>query len=164
MGCGGTAVSWQFCYYTDRHINSGSSSTVYSTEFGIYRPSQRTLVKYELVPNTRVRINRRGRELSPSQHTCDVMSLSPNEQFSVMEGDMIGVCVFSSATENRDDDDDEEDENQPAYGFTVSAEITADYRLEYTSLACFSTLPSFIFFTTTLVNHAIHVALGVGKL
>lgn len=161
--CGGTAVAWHFCYYSDER--SGSSNTVHSTEFGIYRPSQRTLVKYELVPNTKVRINRSSRESSSGQLTCEVMSLNVNEQFSVMEGDMIGVCVFASASGNDGDDNDQTggSQQQSDRGITVSAEISTDYNLEYTSLACFSSLPSLVLFTTTLANHALHVALEVGK-
>lgn len=47
VGCRGTAIAWQYCYYTDGVIKRNS---IYSSEFGIYRPSQQTFARFELVP------------------------------------------------------------------------------------------------------------------
>ena len=162
--CSGTVVSWHFCYFTAGEIDRNS---IYSTEFGIYRPSQQQFVKYELVNNTRVRVNRTGNELSLDQPYCDGITLNQSEQFDVIEGDMIGVCVFPNATSNEynyfQDECRRSDPESSCGNITVSAKITAGYNLEYASLTCFSTLPSLVYFTTTLVNHALHVSLEVGK-
>ena len=158
VGCRGTAVAWQFCYYTDGVIDRNS---IYSTEFGIYRPSQQPFLGFELVPNTQVRINRTGSELSTGRLYCDVITLDQSKQFDISEGDMIGACVFQSGSRNCDDDDDDDD--TVCGTITVSSEVT-NYLLMYKSFSCFGSLPGLVFFPTTLPNHALHVSVRVGKL
>ena len=155
VGCRGTALAWHFCYFADGEIDRNSN---YSTEFGIYRPSQQQFVSFELVPNTRVQINRTGNELSSGLLYCGVVTLDQSKQFYIDEGDMIGVCIFESRSSSCSD-------SESACGsITVSSEVTAGSRLEYTSFGCFNSLPNRVFLTTTLQNHALHVSVRVGKL
>ena len=163
--CNGTALAWHFCYFTDGQIDRNS---IYSTEFGIYRrPSRETIVKYELLPETKIRINRTGNELFLDQPYCDVEILDQSKQFYVMEGDMIGVCVFPNATDSEYDyfenDCSRDEPNSFCGNITVSAKNTAGSSLEYASLTCFSSLPPFLILTTTLENYTLHVSLEVGK-
>ena len=163
--CNGTALAWHFCYFTDGQIDRNSK---YSTEFGIYRPSNSPVFKYELVPETQTRITRTGNELFFDQPYCDVETLNQSKQFYVAEGDMIGVCVFPNSTDNDynyiENACGRDDPESSCGNITVSAKNANGYSLEHASfLTCYSSLPTHVYYLTTLVDHVLHVSLEVGK-
>ena len=97
--CNGTVTSWQYCYYNvnpddDDCAESSDDTISYRSVFLVYRKIGAST--YAPVPGTRKLVT-----LTPScssggrQLPCQEVALSPSEQFSVQQNDIIAACLPS---------------------------------------------------------------------
>ena len=96
--CNGTVTSWQYCYYNvnpDDDCDESSDDTIsYRSVFLVYRKIGTST--YAPVPGTSKLVT-----LTPScssggrQLPCQEVALSPSEQFSVQQNDIIAACLPS---------------------------------------------------------------------
>ena len=100
--CNGTVTSWTYCYYnvnSDDDCDEGSDDSVsYRSVFLVYRKTG-TSNQYAPVLETTKLVT-----LSPScsigrrQLPCQEVVLSPSEQFSVQQNDVIAACLPSTGS------------------------------------------------------------------
>ena len=91
--CTGTAAVWHYCFYLE------SSSSYYSqvAEFGVYRMQESGNYARVRESHRRVEVHNEYSLLVPD-FICQ--SITMDEPFSVLEGDLIGACLLNDPTNN----------------------------------------------------------------
>ena len=109
----------------------------------------------------REHISKRGSDLSSSfSESCDTRTLELSEQFNVMVGDIVGVCIYERGA-------DDEDQNNGEDSLIVVAETEPGlhYSLIHLPIRCSGFLAgtSSVSRFTTMGDHALNVSLEIGK-
>ncbi len=150
----GTAVAWHYCFYPP--TNSGSSDTLFTVQFATFRGEFGILdINYHQNAGTLTTVNKMRQEISSiPDFTCEVLPLTRYMQFPVIEGHMIGACLYG-----RDGDDEQVDSlTVVGQGETVGA-------LEFDSDSCMNFDGKVVLWisTVTLQNEVMHVSLEIGE-
>ena len=173
----GTALSWHYCYYPP---STPSASTNYTVQFGMYRAKVTTFGLLKIVDyfpygnNTVSKVTKTGQDLSNLEGlVCDTLLLSVDEQFSVTEGDIIGVCVHGCITTTDDDrtdtsdsDDRTDTSRDPDDSLTVIAEnsqITTSLVYDPDNCMNFNEVAVGCLAYSTVQRHFMHVSLEFRK-
>ena len=98
IACSGQVEAWHFCYFPPLE----ATETVYTVELSVYeRDPIFNFIIYTQKPDSVYTANFTGSELYNDEDYCKTIPLSPNDRFSVVDEDFVGIYIgeiFSSDT------------------------------------------------------------------
>lgn len=134
------------------------NNRLYAADIGLYREMEAFGLRwYQRIG--REYVSRRGRDLSSTfSEACETLQVS--DQFNVMVGDIVGVCIYERG-------EDDEDENNGEDSLVVVAETQPglQYGLIHRSIQCNSfitAIPSVSSFST-MSDRALNASLEIGR-
>lgn len=134
------------------------NNRLYAADIGLYREMEAFGLRwYQRIGHEYV--SRRGRDLSSTfSESCETLQVS--DQFNVMVGDIVGVCIYERGA-------DDEDENNGEDSLVVVAETQPglQYGLIHRSIQCnnfITAIPSVSSFST-MSDRALNASLEIGR-